>query len=211
MLPAIPITVSVNVSSRQLEHPGFITDLTDILRASGLSPERLVLEITESVIMRDSSLNLERLRQLKSLGVRLAIDDFGTGFSSLAYLQQFPVDVIKIDKAFVRSVAITPSDAALARTIIMLSDTLNLRTVAEGIEYREQQEALRSLGCDLGQGFLFSRPVPASEIRASLRAHARVASAAGDGAGAGVHIGLMSPGVTVAAKTLVPTSRVHRA
>lgn len=211
MLPAIPITVSVNVSSRQLEHPEFITDLTDILRASGLSPERLVLEITESVIMRDSSLNLERLRQLKGLGVRLAIDDFGTGFSSLAYLQQFPVDVIKIDKAFVRSVAITPSDAALARTIIMLSDTLNLRTVAEGIEYKEQQEALRSLGCDLGQGFLFSRSVPASEIRASLRAHARQASAARSSKGAGVHIGLMNPGVTVAAKTFVPTTRVHRA
>ena len=194
MLPAVPITVSVNVSSHQLEHPGFIADLTESLRDFGLAPQRLVLEITESVIMRDSALNLERLDQLKRLGVRLAIDDFGTGFSSLAYLQRFPVDVIKIDKAFVNSIAISANDAALARTILMLSETLRLKTVAEGIEYRDQQAALQSLGCELGQGFLFSRPIAASAIRASLRSHARIATAMGNKGGAGVHIGLSSPG-----------------
>jgi diguanylate cyclase (GGDEF)-like protein len=193
MLPAVPITVSVNVSSHQLEHDGFVAELTDVLADAGLSAGRLVLEITESVIMRDSALNLERLRQLKRLGVRLAIDDFGTGFSSLAYLQRFPVDVIKIDKAFVNSVAISANDEALARTIIMLSDTLRLTTVAEGIEYRDQQETLRTLGCDLGQGFLFSRPVAGDQIRASLRAHARAAKAMGTKGGAGVHIGLTKP------------------
>jgi diguanylate cyclase (GGDEF)-like protein len=190
MLPAVPITVSVNVSSQQLEHPDFVHDLEAALRSSGLSAERLVLEITESVIMRDSALNLERLRQMKRIGVRLAIDDFGTGFSSLAYLQRFPVDVIKIDKAFVNSVAISANDAALARTIIMLSETLRLQTVAEGIEYPDQKETLRSLGCTLGQGFLFSSAVPASDIRASLRSHARIARAMGTRGGAGVHIGL---------------------
>jgi EAL domain-containing protein (putative c-di-GMP-specific phosphodiesterase class I) len=190
MLPAVPITVSVNVSSQQLEHPDFVHDLEAALVSSGLSAERLVLEITESVIMRDSALNLERLRQMKRIGVRLAIDDFGTGFSSLAYLQRFPVDVIKIDKAFVNSVAISANDAALARTIIMLSETLRLKTVAEGIEYPDQKETLRSLGCTLGQGFLFSAAVPASDIRASLRSHARIAKAMGTRGGAGVHIGL---------------------
>lgn len=211
MLPAVPITVSVNVSSRQLEHPGFIDDLTGILRASGLSPERLVLEITESVIMRDSVLNLERLRQMKALGIRLAIDDFGTGFSSLAYLQRFPVDVIKIDKAFVKSVAISASDAALARTIVMLSDTLHLKTVAEGIEYRDQQETLRALGCDLGQGYLFSKPVAAREIRASLRAHAQLAGAAGSRGGAGIHIGLIDSDLSMRATPAIPSGKVHRA
>jgi EAL domain-containing protein (putative c-di-GMP-specific phosphodiesterase class I) len=194
MLPAVPITVSVNVSSHQLEHDAFVAELTDVLADAQLSAGRLVLEITESVIMRDSALNLERLRQLKRLGVRLAIDDFGTGFSSLAYLQRFPVDVIKIDKAFVNSVAISANDEALARTIIMLSDTLRLTTVAEGIEYRDQQETLRALGCELGQGYLFSRPVAGDLIRASLRAHARAAKDVGQKGGAGVHIGLVSPG-----------------
>jgi diguanylate cyclase (GGDEF)-like protein len=193
MLPTVPITVSVNVSSHQLVHAGFMADLTDALEESGLTPQRLVLEITERVIMRDTALNLERLRQMKGLGVRLAIDDFGTGFSSLAYLQRFPVDVIKIDKAFVKSVAISASDAALARTIIMLSETLNLKTVAEGIEYRDQQETLRDLGCQLGQGFLFARPLSASDIRALLRAHARAARPRRGQRGAGIHIGLAGP------------------
>jgi EAL domain-containing protein (putative c-di-GMP-specific phosphodiesterase class I) len=173
-MPFAPITVSVNVSSRQLEHPGFADDVRHALRSSGLDPQRLVLEITESVIMRDSAVTLERLRELKGLGVRLAIDDFGTGYSSLAYLQRFPVDIIKIDKAFVKSVAISASDAALARAIIMLSETLGLRTVAEGIEDHDQQIALQRLGCELGQGFLFACPLSAGDVRATLRSETRL-------------------------------------
>ena len=211
MLPAVPITVNVNVSSHQLEHAGFIDDLTDALQDSGLDPGRLVLEITESVIMRDSALNLERLRLMKALGVRLAIDDFGTGFSSLAYLQRFPVDVIKIDKAFVKSVAISANDAALARTIIMLSETLRLKTVAEGIEYHDQQAMLQSLGCELGQGFLFSSPLVPAEIRASLRSHARIAKAMGNHGGAGVHIGLVRPEVAPAVDIATAAARIHQA
>jgi len=211
MLPAVPITVNVNVSSHQLEHPEFIDDLTEALQDTGLDPSRLVLEITESVIMRDSALNLERLRMMKSLGVRLAIDDFGTGFSSLAYLQRFPVDVIKIDKAFVKSVAISANDAALARTIIMLSETLRLKTVAEGIEYRDQQAMLQSLGCELGQGYLYSTPLAPSEIRASLRSHARIAKAMGNRGGAGVHIGLVRPEVPASVDIATAAGRIHRA
>ena len=211
MLPAIPITVNVNVSSHQLEHAAFIHDLTAALAESGLDPQRLVLEITESVIMRDSALNLERLRQMKSLGVRLAIDDFGTGYSSLAYLQRFPVDVIKIDKAFVKSVAISANDAALARTIIMLSETLRLKTVAEGIEYHDQQTMLQSLGCTLGQGFLYASPLRAEDVRASLRSHARLADALGTRGGAGVHIGLVPPDLPPAVDIAGSRSEVHSA
>jgi EAL domain-containing protein (putative c-di-GMP-specific phosphodiesterase class I) len=172
LLPTTSLSVNVNVSSRQLEQPSFIQHLTDLLRISGLDPHRLVLEITESEIMRDSAINLERLRQLKQLGVRLAIDDFGTGYSSLAYLQRFPVDIIKIDKAFVKSVAISGSDAALARTIIMLSETLGLLTVAEGIEYQDQYIMLQELGCELGQGYLFAYPLGTADVRAMLLAQA---------------------------------------
>lgn len=210
IVPDVPITVNVNVSSQQLEHPEFIADLTRTLHDSGLSPQRLVLEITESVIMSDSAQNLARLREMKRLGIRLAIDDFGTGFSSLAYLQRFPVDVIKIDKAFVKSVAIDSGDAALARTIIMLSETLHLKTVAEGIEYRDQQETLRSLGCEAGQGFLFSRPVPAQQVRASLQAHG-CASRSADEHGADIHIGLVSPDILPAVRVATTHRRIHEA
>jgi diguanylate cyclase (GGDEF)-like protein len=170
MLPGVHMTVNVNVSSRQLDDPAFVMDVTAAIRHAGLDPQRLVLEITESVIMRDSAITLDRLRELKTLGVRLAIDDFGTGYSSLAYLQQFPVDIIKIDKAFVNSVAISGSDAALARTIIMLSETLGLSTVAEGIEYQDQHVMLTELGCELGQGFLFARPLDVGDVREQLQA-----------------------------------------
>jgi diguanylate cyclase (GGDEF)-like protein len=172
LLPTMSLSVNVNVSSRQLEQPAFFQHLTDLLRITGLDPHRLVLEITESEIMRDSAVNLDRLRQLKQLGVRLAIDDFGTGYSSLAYLQRFPVDIIKIDKAFVKSVAISGSDAALARTIIMLSETLGLLTVAEGIEYQDQHVMLQELGCELGQGYLFAYPLGTADVRAMLLAQA---------------------------------------
>jgi diguanylate cyclase (GGDEF)-like protein len=169
-----PFSISVNVSSRQLEQASFTTDVTRALQLSGLEPQRLVLEITESVIMRDSKTMLQRLNQLKELGVQLAIDDFGTGYSSLAYLQRFPVDVIKVDRAFTDSVAKSGSDAALVQAIITLSDALGLRTVAEGIEVAEQRTLLRDLGCHLGQGFLFARPMSAEDATQAV-AEARTA------------------------------------
>ncbi|HZF68749.1 MAG TPA: EAL domain-containing protein [Gemmatirosa sp.] len=171
--PAVPDggevpSVSVNLSGRQLEEASLVADVRDVLAATGLAPARLTLEITESVIMHDTERTLEQLHALKALGVRLAIDDFGTGYSSLSYLQRFPVDVLKIDKSFVDGVARGGHDAALARTIVALGEMLALRTVAEGIEHEAQRAQLAALGCALGQGYLFARPLPAAELRARI-------------------------------------------
>jgi diguanylate cyclase (GGDEF)-like protein/PAS domain S-box-containing protein len=159
-----PRTMSVNVSGRQLQDPMFVSDVAQALADSGLPPARLVLEITETVIMHRSEAMLHRLEELKGLGVHLAIDDFGTGYSSLSYLQQFPIDIIKIDKEFVEGMERTPAGAALTRTIIGLGWTLGLSTVAEGIERSAQRTTLHELGCEMGQGFLFARPLPPDEI-----------------------------------------------
>ena len=160
--------VSVNLSARQLLEPSLVDDVQWALQASGLAASRLTLEITESVVMRDTSAVTERLRALKALGVDLAIDDFGTGYSSLAYLQRFPVDVLKIDKQFVDGVASSEDAAALTRTIVALADTLQLRTVAEGVEGAAQRDALRAFGCTMGQGYLFAEPLERPALRTFL-------------------------------------------
>ena len=160
-----PLSISVNVSGKQLEHLSFMGDVSRALEESRLPPHCLILEITETAVMRESAVMLLRLNHLKSLGVRLAIDDFGTGYSSLAYLRRFPVDVIKIDKAFVDGIVKGASDTALVQAIINLSQALGLRTVAEGIEYGKQHVVLKELGCQLGQGYLFSRPVSPADAR----------------------------------------------
>ncbi|AHG88456.1 diguanylate cyclase [Gemmatirosa kalamazoonensis] len=165
-----PVGVSINVSGLQLADPAFVRDVRTALDESGLDPGILTLEITETVIMRDSVSTLARLRELKSLGVRVAIDDFGTGYSSLAYLQRFPVDVLKIDKAFVDQIADGGNDAALARTIVPLGDMLQLHTVAEGIERADQHAELLAAGCRLGQGYFFSHPLDADAAGEFLRA-----------------------------------------
>jgi diguanylate cyclase (GGDEF)-like protein/PAS domain S-box-containing protein len=157
-------TVAVNVSGRQLQDEGFVADVAEVLADSGLPPERLVLEITETVIMHRTETMVQRLQELKALGVHLAIDDFGTGYSSLSYLQQFPIDIIKIDKEFVEGMERDATGTALTRTIIGLGWTLGLSTVAEGIESPQQRAALHELGCEVGQGFLFARPLPADEV-----------------------------------------------
>ncbi|MGH2826858.1 MAG: EAL domain-containing protein, partial [Actinomycetota bacterium] len=130
--------------------------------------ERLVLEITESVFMEDVDTVLERVQQLKALGVRLALDDFGTGYSSLGYLNRFPIDIIKIDKTFIDRISGAVEDVALVKAIIQLSKSFGLSTVAEGIEEAGQAERLATLGCLLGQGFLWSRPVLPHEISDAL-------------------------------------------
>ena len=165
---AVP-AVAVNISGRQFEDGALVDDVAAALRETGVAPERLTLEITESVVMRRTDATIERLRALKALGVRLAIDDFGTGYSSLAYLQRFPIDILKIDKAFVDGVALGGTEVALARAIIGLGDALGLTTVAEGVERAEQRDALDTLGCRLAQGYLFARPLPAEEMVRMLR------------------------------------------
>ena len=164
-----PIALNVNLSARQLRHPNIVRDIADALDDSGLLPSRLILEITESVLMIDTTATINRLFQLKSLGVRLAIDDFGTGYSSFAYLRRFPVDIIKIDKSFVDDVATEPTASALVDAMIRIGKTLSLETVAEGVELIEQADRLRTLQCDIGQGYLFSRPLPSDAISALLR------------------------------------------
>ncbi|HXW97761.1 MAG TPA: EAL domain-containing protein [Gemmatimonadales bacterium] len=168
--PGVPLTIAVNISGRQLHELDVVRETREALEESGIDPTTLVLEITESVLMQEKGSVLERLTQLKSLGVHLAIDDFGTGYSSLSYLQRFPIDMIKIARPFVEEIGGGQEQSALARAIIGLGDTLKLRTVAEGVERAEQCAALINLGCELGQGYFFSPPLPPSEILARLDA-----------------------------------------
>lgn len=165
---AAEMRLSVNLSGRHFQEPALVTDVSTALRDSALLPGALTLEITESVLMRRSEETLETLRELKALGVKLAIDDFGVGYSSLGYLQQFPIDVLKIDRTFVDSVAVANKDPVLARAIIALGKTLGIETIAEGIERLEQRDGLTALGCELGQGYFFSRAVPPEEFERRL-------------------------------------------
>jgi diguanylate cyclase (GGDEF)-like protein/PAS domain S-box-containing protein len=164
--------MGVNISGPQLEHEDFVKDVASALRHSGAPASRLVLELTERTLMHRTPEVLPRLHELKALGVQLAIDDFGTGYSSLSYLQRFPIDVLKVDKTFVEGIARDGSDGALARTILTLGDVMKVRTLAEGIETLEQCEVLTSLGCQYGQGYLFSRPMPSKEVAGWAASHA---------------------------------------
>jgi diguanylate cyclase (GGDEF)-like protein/PAS domain S-box-containing protein len=166
----LPLAISVNISGRQLQGAGLTEALRQTLHSSGVEPSAVVLEITESVLMQQTDSVLERLQQLKGLGVRLAIDDFGTGYSSLSYLQRFPIDILKIAKPFVEEVGQGADRSALARAIIGLGDTLRLRTIAEGIERAEQRSALIELGCVLGQGHHFWPALSAAAVEELLAA-----------------------------------------
>jgi diguanylate cyclase len=159
-----PLLLHVNLSAHHLLRNDLAATVAAALRDSGLPPDCLALEITESVLMHDLEVAIVRLHELKGLGVHLAIDDFGTGYSSLAYLRQMPIDAVKIDKSFVDGVAGGPEESAVARAILALAATLHLDTVAEGVEEPEQAEALADLGCHLAQGYHFSRPVPAADM-----------------------------------------------
>jgi len=158
------LTVAVNVSGRQLQQAGFVDDVAAILAESGLPASSLVLELTETTVIQHPDIALERLTALKSLGVRLAVDDFGTGYSALSYLQQFPFDVLKIDKSFVDRIADGGQSSALAGAIVALSDALSLRTVAEGVETAAQRDTLAAMGCAHAQGFLFAQPMSGADV-----------------------------------------------
>jgi len=161
--------VAVNVSPVQVDDPGFVDDVVAILEASGTPPPNITLEITESLFMRDFDVKVEKLRRLREIGVKIAIDDFGTGWSSFSRLKDMPIDILKIDKAFVDDVTRGVEDSAVAQAIVKLAQTLGLRTVAEGIEYPGQSERLAEMKCDMGQGYLFSRPGAADAIDGLLR------------------------------------------
>ena len=157
------VAVNVNLSGVQLQHPGLVAAVSLALEDSGLAPELLMLEITESVMARETSATARRLRQLKGLGVGLAIDDFGTGYSSLSYLRRFPIQVVKIDKSFVDGIENDEAAQALARGIVQLAHSLKTTTVAEGVETEAQLKRLIRMGCDRAQGFHFAKPMDARE------------------------------------------------
>ncbi len=161
-------SVEVNLSARQIDDPLIVSTVESILARTGLAPEHLTLEITESALMKDAAGALEVLTALKGLGVLLAIDDFGTGYSSLSYLQHFPLDLLKVDRSFVAELGTTPESGEIVAAVIKLAHALGLKVVAEGVETTEQLDLLQSFGCDQAQGFLFSKPVPASEIVSSF-------------------------------------------
>jgi EAL domain-containing protein (putative c-di-GMP-specific phosphodiesterase class I) len=161
----LDIGVAVNVSAVQLEHEQFVQDVADALTESGIDPGSLTIEITETALMRDADKTAGLLRRIKELGVRLSIDDFGTGYSSLAYLQRFPVDELKIDRSFISQIESTTQRDALIRTFVQLGRSLKIETIAEGIEDQAQLSRLQAERCDVGQGFLFARPMEADECR----------------------------------------------
>jgi diguanylate cyclase (GGDEF)-like protein/PAS domain S-box-containing protein len=165
---AATMTVSVNLSPRQLQDEVFVDYVRAALVESGLPPSSLILEITETAMMQDTEATIRKLNSLKELGVRLAVDDFGTGYSSLSYLQRFPIDLLKIDRAFVATMQAGGGDRSLASTIVSLAKTLQLDAVAEGVETEEQAQLLAGLGCELAQGFHFARPADADTIGALL-------------------------------------------
>ena len=167
------LTISVNLSSLQLRRGDFVESIAAVLDRSGLAPQRLELELTESVLLHDSKLTLETLGRLKATGVRLAIDDFGTGYSSLSYLRRIPIDTLKIDRSFVRNVATDPDSAAIVHAILQLARSLCLGAVAEGVESTDQVEFLRAAGCAQAQGYLFSPALSAVELEAWVRGRGR--------------------------------------
>lgn len=163
-----PFRVCVNISPHQFNQNDLPQRISEFLQDSGLPPDRLELELTESAIMTDAKTNIEKLRQLKDLGLNLAVDDFGTGYSSLSYLKRFPIDTLKIDQSFVADLD-SPDGAAIADAIIALSKTLKLRVIAEGVENQQQLAYLLEKGCDLLQGFYFSRPLYPEDVPAMLQ------------------------------------------
>jgi len=163
------LCLNVNVSAKQLDNPNFITDLAHVLATTGLSPAALTLEITESALMHEPAKMRACINELKATGVAISMDDFGTGYSSLASLRELPVDQVKLDKSFIDGIVDTPRDLAIVRSVLDLGRSLGFSTVAEGIEQEDQALLLGQLGCDIGQGFFFARPMDPETVETFLR------------------------------------------
>ncbi|APW35826.1 hypothetical protein RD110_00175 [Rhodoferax koreense] len=163
------LTMAVNVSSRQFRHPDFVGHVTDVLRSTGANPHRLKLELTESLMVDDMDVTIEKMTELQRQGVGFSLDDFGTGYSSLSYLKRLPLDQLKIDQSFVRDVLTDANDSAIARTIIALGQSLGLNVIAEGVETEAQRDFLSSHGCHAYQGYLYSRPLTEAALAAFIR------------------------------------------
>lgn len=159
-----PVKIAVNVSATEFRNKNFIQGIRSILAETGLEPRYLEFELTEGVLMQDVASTASVLQELKEMGVCLAVDDFGTGFSSLSYLRQFPIDVLKIDRSFIRQMNANPEDSVIVSAIIQMAKSLKHGVVAEGIETPGQKAQLQALCCEEGQGYLFSRPLAAAEF-----------------------------------------------
>jgi EAL domain-containing protein (putative c-di-GMP-specific phosphodiesterase class I) len=153
-------TLAVNLSARQLRQSDFVPEVQLLLQRLGVRPDRLKLELTESLLLHDIEDTVVKMGQLAELGVRFALDDFGTGYSSLSYLKRLPLSQLKIDQSFVRDLLTDPNDAAIAHTILQLASSLEMDVVAEGVETEGQRERLAAMGCQAFQGYLFGRPGP---------------------------------------------------
>ena len=162
------LSVSVNVSAVQFSQPRLLETVASALSQTGFRPQCLELEITESVLMRDAESTVGMLKALKSLGVKISVDDFGTGYSSLSYLRRFPIDILKIDKSFVRDIGSDGDDEAIVRAIMALAKTLRLLTIGEGVESPAQVDYLQREGCDRLQGYYFSKPIDGHSVAAQL-------------------------------------------
>jgi EAL domain-containing protein (putative c-di-GMP-specific phosphodiesterase class I) len=154
----------VNLGARELTHPDAVRTVLKAVRESGVDPSALIIEVTESTAMADGDTGFRALRDLAAEGLGVAIDDFGTGYSSLGQLRRMPVDVVKVDRSFVRAMSEDETDRELVAAVVSMGRALNLAVVAEGIETEEQAETLRALGCDLGQGFLYARPLTREQL-----------------------------------------------
>lgn len=166
-----PIGVSVNLSPRQLLHPQFVSTVTQVLAETGLAPEQLELEITESVALDNLALSRDRLLELQHMGINIALDDFGTGYASLSYLKMLPLDTLKIDRSFIQELLQDSQDQAIVQAILTLAEGLNLRVIAEGVETEAIAQQLKNMGCHALQGYWFSRPLPAAEIPQFFQQH----------------------------------------
>lgn len=160
----LPLVMAVNISPRQFLHPSFVQTVAEVLYRTKLKPGFLELEITESMVMGDVDLAISKMNEFNKMGVQLAIDDFGTGYSSLEYLKKFPIAKLKIDQSFVRGLGSDANDAAIVNSVIALGKSMNLEVIAEGVETVEQLDFLKKEGCDQGQGYLFSKPLPVAEL-----------------------------------------------
>jgi diguanylate cyclase (GGDEF)-like protein len=174
-----PLRLAVNLSARQFQQTTFIPTLLEILEETKLEPAWLEVELTEGSIMREPEKAIEKLRELRMMGIKVAIDDFGTGYSSLSYLKRFPIDTLKIDKSFVQDLCTDPDDAAIVRAIVTLGHALDLQVVAEGVETQEQLDYLISLGCDVLQGYLLSRPLMSYDFEELLTAQSKALATGG--------------------------------
>ena len=163
------LTLAVNVSAKQFRQPDFVAQVQRALLESSIKPSHLKLEMTESIVLENVEDTINKMREIKALGVSFSMDDFGTGYSSLQYLKRLPLDQIKIDQSFVRYIISDPNDAAIVQTIIAMTEALGLNVIAEGVETEAQREFLDMHGCHAFQGYLFGKPVPLDQFESVLR------------------------------------------